>query len=438
MRRSLVIAGAAALCAAAGPLHAQGSAVDQQSACMTGRIGTGVANPCDDGSAVYFSPAGMVLHGGAVSLGVALVHNSSTFRYDAPSLPGETIERDPETVPVPQAFVTHRLRPNLAVGFGAWAPYGLGLKWPVCPADEPNCEGQNFEGRYTGYDNAIRALYFQPTVSWAVIPDRLLLGVGVDYVRANIEVNQRADLPTLGLTGVDIADVTLEGSGSGWTGHVGAMLRVAPRTWLGGRYLHSVEVDLDGDATFDQVTVNPVVDALLAPQFAEGGQLDDQGIATTIEFPYQWIVGISHQLTDQLNLMFDFQRTGWSSFDEFDIDFENATAANRVLNLGYSDANTLRFAAEYDWNDALTLRAGYRYNEAATPRATPFLPEGERNYYTAGFGYRFSPALSADFAYQYIHQPDRRGSVRPGGPEVGIYEAQAQVFAFTLAYRFGR
>jgi long-chain fatty acid transport protein len=317
-----------------------------------------------------------------------------------------------------------------------WAPYGLGIKWPVCPIENSSCGEQNFEGRFTGYDNAIRAIYVQPTVSFAAIPDRLLLGVGVDYVKSNIEVHRRGDAPTIGLAGRDVADAVLEGDGTGVTAHVGAMLRISPKTWIGARYLHSVKVDMDGTATFEQVPVNVVVDALLAPQFVDGGPLGDQGIATTIEFPSQWVVGISHQATDQLNLMLDYQRTGWSSFDQFDIDFENATAANQVLELNYRDSNTFRLAAEYDWNEALTLRGGFRYNTAATPRATPFLPEGERNYFTAGVGYRFTPKLSADLAYQYIHQPDRRGTVRPGGPEVGVYGAKGQVFGFTLAYRF--
>jgi long-chain fatty acid transport protein len=108
-----------------------------------------------------------------------------------------------------------------------------------------------------------------------------------------------------------------------------------------------------------------------------------------------------------------------------------------VLNLNYRDANTFRLAAEYAATDALALRAGFRYNTAATPRATPFLPEGERNYYTVGLGYRFTPRLAADFAFQLINQPDRRGAVRPGGNSVGVYESSGQVFGFTLSYKFG-
>ncbi|HEU0053261.1 MAG TPA: outer membrane protein transport protein [Longimicrobium sp.] len=440
MRRSLAIAGAAvAVCAAAGPLHAQGSSVDQQSACMTGRVGAGIAHPCDDASAVYFSPAGLVMHPGAVSIGVSLVNSSNEFQYDATADPSRTvIHRDAETVPVPQVFASYRVNPRVAVGIGAWAPFGLGLEWPVCPVDNPGCTGENFEGRFTGYDNSLRAVYIQPTVSFAAIPDRLLLGVGVDYVTSSIEVHRRGDAPTAGLAGVDVADAALEGDGTGVTAHVGAMLKITPRTWIGARYLHSVSVDMDGTADFEQVPVNTVVDALLAPQFVDGGPLGDQGISTEVEFPWQFVVGISHQATDQLNLMFDYQRTGWSAFDAFDIDFENATAANQVLTLNYRDANTFRFAAQYDWNERLTLRGGFRYNTAATPRATPFLPEGERNYYTAGIGYAITPKLSADFGYQFIHQPDRRGAVRPSGPEVGVYSAKGQIFGFTLAYRFGK
>ena len=60
MRRGVALAGAAvATVLAAGALQAQGSALDQHSACMSGRVGAGVAAPCDDGSAVYFNPAAL-------------------------------------------------------------------------------------------------------------------------------------------------------------------------------------------------------------------------------------------------------------------------------------------------------------------------------------------------------------------------------------------
>ncbi|HEX8697148.1 MAG TPA: outer membrane protein transport protein [Longimicrobium sp.] len=439
MRRSLAIAGAAALaCAAVGtPLSAQGSSVDQHSACMAGRVGAGIASPCDDGSAVYFSPAGLAMRPSAVGLNLTLIRASSKFEYHAgrqPPLEDNPVRRDPEVVPVPALWLSYRPNPRLAAAVGVFAPYGLGLEWPVCPTDDADCDQLNFEGRYTGYDNSLRSIYVQPTVAYQVAPG-FSLGAGLDYVRLTIDVSQRADAPSVGLSGRDIADANLKGDGNALTGHVGAVLRLSPRTTLGARYLHSVKVDMDGDADFTQIATGTVFDAALAAQFAPGGPLADQAIATEIELPAQAVAGLAYRATDALMLFADYQWTGWKSFDQFDIVFENGDTT--VLELDYRNTNTFRFAAEYGWNERLALRAGFRYNTAATPRATPFLPEGERNYYTVGLGYRVTPALSADLAFQYINQPPREGAVRPGGGRVGVYSSSGQVFGFTLAYRFG-
>lgn len=442
MRRSLAIAGAAVVaCAAVGsPLHAQGSGVDQQSACMSGRVGAGVASPCDDASGVYFSPAGLATQGSAISVGVTLVNAGNKFTYDVGQQPAgspASIERDRETIPVPQAFVSYRLHPRAAAAVGVFAPYGLGLKWPVCSIDTAaTCDPSNtFEGRYTGYDNSLRAIYVQPTVAFDLIPGRLQVGAGLDWVHGSIEVHQRADAPTVGLRGRDVADVTLEGNGSGIAFNAGAILHVNHNTSIGFRYLSSTNIDFSGDASFTQVPTGTIFDPLLAPQFQTGGPFVNQGISTEIEFPHQIVAGISYRPVEVLNLLFDYQRTGWSSFDAFNIDFDSSP--DRVLTLNYRDTNTFRFAGEFMYSDALSFRAGFRYNQAATPRATPFLPEGERNYYTAGLGWHITPALSADFSYQFIKQPDRRGAVRPDEPTIGVYDAFGQTFGLTLAYRFG-
>jgi long-chain fatty acid transport protein len=441
MRRSLAIAGAVFACAAVGtPLHAQGSGVDQQSACMSARMGAGVASPCNDASGVYFSPGGLAMQGSAVSLGVTLVRAGNTFRYDPGQEPvnsAAVVKRETEIVPVPQFFASVKVTPRLAAAVGAFAPYGLSLSYPVCPVDDPQCDGPNFEGRFTGYDNSLRALFIQPTLSYELIPGRVSVGAGVALVRSSIEVHRRADAPQIGLRGTDIADAELSGDGNGITANVGLVVRASDKTAFGVRYLHSTEVDLDGTADFTQITTGTVFDPALSAQFAANGPLADQGISTTIKFPSQLVVGISYRPLEIVNLLFDWQRTTWSTFDSFVIDFENASATDQTLNLNYRNTNTFRFGTQIDWSDALAFRLGYRYNNAATPRGTPFLPEGERNYYTAGLGWRPLRGISTDFSVQYIHQPDRRGAVRPDEPTVGIYTAKGMTFGFTLAYHFG-
>jgi long-chain fatty acid transport protein len=361
MRRSLAFASAAATCLAAGtPLHAQGSAVDAQSACLAGRVTAGIANPCADGSAVYFSPAGMANSPSAVSAGVALVRSGNTFHYDAAVVPPDgarEIEREAEVIPVPQAYVNFRVSPRLAVGVAALAPYGLGLEWPVCDAATPRCGEPNFEGRFTGYDNTLRGFYIQPTVAYQVVPDRFSVGAGFDYVMGSIEVHRRQFGPAaLGLSNTEVADVTLEGDGTGVTYHVGAWLRLSERTALAARYLGAAEVEMDGDATFVQVPTGvPGVDAQIG-----AGLPEDQGVGTTIEFPAQVVVGVSHQATRRLNLMLDYQRTYWSSFDAFPVNFEDEAPESLALN--YDDANTFRLGADFQATDALKVRGGFRYN----------------------------------------------------------------------------
>jgi long-chain fatty acid transport protein len=439
--RGLAIAGAmAAAGLAAAPLQAQGSALDQHSACMSARVGAGVADPCPEASAVFFSPAALADHPTNLTGGVLVVWSSNRFRYDpatAPPPPADAeVLRETERVLVPHVFAAYRASPRLAAGIGFFAPYGLGLHWPVCPVEDIQCGESNFEGRFTGYDNSLRSYYVQPTVAYQVVPGVLNVGAGVDYVRATIGVRRRIPGPAeVGLGSAEVADADLNGSGSTLTAHVGATLRLTPRSLVGVRYLHSARVDLEGRGAFQQIpTGNPLVDLAVAQQFQPGGQLADQPVSGSIEFPAHLVVGISHRPVPQLNLLADFQRTWWSSFDVLDMRFQDA-GTTVPLELDYRDANTFRFAADYAATEMVSVRAGFRYNTAATPRATPFLPENERNYYTVGLGLRPLPRLTADLAFQHMVQPDRAGSVRPGGVRAGVYEGTGTTFSLTMSYR---
>jgi long-chain fatty acid transport protein len=431
---------------------------------MSARMGAGIASPCRDASAVYFSPAALAVQPSAIGVGVTLVRSGNSFTYDASDV---RVERETTNTPVPYGFGSFRFGERFAAGIGVFAPYGLGLEWPL-----------GFEGRYVGYDNALRGLYIQPTVAFQAIPNRLSVGAGVDFVRGRIEINQRSDLATVALPnqplpgqrltfanlgipyGTDFADVKLAGDGSGVTFHLGAHLRATEAVSLGIRYLHEAKVDLDGTAEFRPVATglrlaanNPLgapagtsVDNLVAGQFGTGGLLVNRGLASQITFPSQLVVGAALQATPALRLMADYQRTGWSSFDALQVNFQPVagepaqqdTLLDQTLNLGYRDANTFRLGAEFGVLDQFVLRGGFRYNTAATPTGTPLLPENERNYYSAGFGFAPGERFGLDLSYQYIQQADRRGRVRGAGPNVGLYTASGHTFGVTASYRFGR
>ncbi|HEU0080335.1 MAG TPA: outer membrane protein transport protein, partial [Longimicrobiaceae bacterium] len=332
MRRSLVVAGAA-LALSAASAHAQGSAVQTHSSCATSMGAAGVARPCEDGSAILFNPAGMVNQPGVIGLGWTGIRTGGSFTYD---ITGETIERDESTASVPFGFASFRLGRRVAAGIGAFNPYGLTSEWPVCDVETPRCDAANFEGRYVGYHTQLKNIFIQPTVAFQATP-WLSLGAGLDVVMASLAIDQRADLATLTVpgqaftfgnlgvpSGTDFADIKLAGDGTGITFNLGATARVNEKVSLGVRYMHSTEIDDDGDADFTPVATgltlpagNPLgapagapVDALLASQFATGALVDGD-IATSLTLPAQLVLGIAFRPLERLTVLADYQWTSW-------------------------------------------------------------------------------------------------------------------------------
>src|SRR2546423_12882661 len=156
MRRfaSLLLAGAAVSLVAALPsrLSGQGFGVYEHNTCAMGRAGVTAARPCADGSAIYFSPAGLAgLTGTHVSAGVTLIGAQGSFTDD---FLGTRSDLKNPLIPVPSIYVTHAFSPKVTAGIGLYAPYGLETRW----------DSANFQGRFLGYNTNIRSIYVQTTI----------------------------------------------------------------------------------------------------------------------------------------------------------------------------------------------------------------------------------------------------------------------------------
>jgi long-chain fatty acid transport protein len=453
-------------------LGAQGFGIYEQGTCAMGRAGTGVAAPCADGSAIFFNPAGLAgFKGGRATIGVTLLDVQGGFTDDVSR---QKTSLDDPLLAIPQVYAAYGVTPKLGVGIGLFAPYGLQTRWPL-----------TFDGRFAGYDNILRSVYIQPTVAYQVTP-WLSLGGGLDIVLGKVELNQRLDLAdapvptTLGVPagtifgqfgiapGTDFADTHLEASKTTVTAHWGAIFKVNDKLSIGGRYLMHATFDYAGTAEFSQVPTNLVipatitvgaftipagtpVDALLAAPVTSGGLdlfntvLTAQTVTTQITNPEQLILGLAFKPRNDWTLFVDYQFTRWSKFDTVNIDFANPLL-NRVLHEDYQNTNGIRLAAEWAKDAKWTFRGGYLRHQGAAPdqTVTPLLPEGSRNEFTGGFTVKLSPGFSADVAYQYIKQNDRRGRTREAlfnqAPTTllnhGVYDFHAHLFGVSLGYAF--
>lgn len=444
--------------------HAQGFGVYEHGTCEMGRAGATVAQPCNASTAIFYNPAGVAsTQGFTISGGVTVVDAFGSFTDD---LTQTEIELDNDPITVPHVYAQYGLNDKLGIGLGLFVPYGLGTVWPT----------EGFQGRYLGYDNQLQSIYVQPTVAYQ-LTDRLSIGVGLDVVFGSVKLTQRIDLseqvanPAAGITfaqlgiptGTDFGNVQLDGSGTGFGGHVGIQYEATDWLDLGARFLAPVTVTYDGEADFEQVMTdiilppqNPIalsrpdipndqplpLDAVVAGSFADG-PLVDQDVETEITLPAQFVGGVALQASPQLLLLLDYQWTGWSSFDRLPLDFEQDALDTEQVE-DYDDTHGVRLGAEFAVSDAFMLRAGYLTHSAAAPEqtVTPLLPEAYRNEFTFGVGWQPTPMIQIDAAYQFLNQNDRRGRVTehgetfdPNEDNDGLYSFDAHLFGATVTVR---
>ena len=445
----MAVGGLIALVGAPGSLKAQGYSVNEHSACAMARGGTGVADPCNDGSAMVYNPAGLAGLGkgrGLFGAGLTLIAPRGNYEDD---LTGEKDDLQSKFIPVPTLYAAYGLSDKVAIGIGAYAPYGLETNWDT-----------DAQGRFLGYKSVIRNIYVQPTLAVRLHP-RIDVGAGFDFTFSHVQLRQHLDLSEQAvpaglfpasvqtfadvgiLTGTDFADANLHGNATGVGYHLGVIFRPVDRLSVGIRYLSRQKITFDeGTVEFEQINTNILLgglplDAALAAQFADGAPLSKQGAKTAIRLPEQLTVGAAVDVTPRFKVLADATMSNWKVFDALSIEFERAGTV--TLEENFKRVWAFRFGGEYDISPSTTLRAGFLTHKGASPdeSVTPNLPEGDRSEVTAGIGTRLGSKLRVDLAYQFIDQADRRGRIVPD-PAVttGLYSFHAHLFGASFAYSF--
>ena len=432
--------------------NAQGFGIYELSACAMARGAAGVAQPCDDGSAIAVNPAAIAGHEGVTfGSGGLLVFATGSFTSDDST----RTALESSVSPVPYAYFVYGVNSRLALGVGGYVPYGLGLKWPL-----------EFDGRFVSFDSTLKTFYVQPTVGYA-LTSSLSVGGGATIALSSVELNRREDLARvpLGATGLafgalvsDRTDfVTTQLSASGATGvgfNLGMRLKVNDRFQVGARYMSGITFSYEGDATFTPTPgsivvtkANPLGLPIGAPLDPLVGQvlsnLPNQAASTELHMPAQFVLGVAVRPTPPLTIFADYHWVGWSVFDSVTLDFANPSTPDEELVQGYRDTGSLRLGAEFALTPTLQLRSGYAYTQAAAPdqTVTPLLPEAQRDHVMVGVGWAFRPRFTLDVAYHFVAQADRRGRVvnPPPGSNVdlnsGIYRSRGDLLGITLTYR---
>ncbi len=326
---------------------------------------------------------------------------------------------------------------RLSFGTAVYAPLILGF---VRDEEDP--------GKFYGQELGLtRLTYFSPTVSWQY-SDTLALGFGVgfSYFGVGLKLDYRAPNGFTGglnqllsgqcagqgsLAGINIcaAEIdpyeklfTLEADlNEPFSPTVNFGLLWEPNAWLtvGAVYQTESSDRLAGDISVDlapnitafllglstgTTPIPPaIIDNLTGVNTQNNGKIRETGYID-ITMPQHFAIGASVQVSPRWKVNVDWKWTQTSAWDNLAFYFDEPLRVLSTLSpiagvdqnaliipRGYEDASNFAYGVEYQFNDQVSLRAGYEPRDSGIPddKRDFLIPLGDSTLY--GFGASWTP-----------------------------------------------
>lgn len=378
--------------------YGTGFRLPDQDAFATAR-GEAFVATADNPSAIYYNPAGIAqLHGHNFRAGVYAIDLEPS--YDAPS--GGSFDGDDNFHAVPQFFYTYSPEKcPLSFGLGAYAPYGLGNKWP-----------QDTGFRTVGTEASLAYFTISPAVAWKV-SETLSIGAGLTVNYADTELSQGIVWPSQ-----PYDKFRFEGSGWALGYNVGLLWKAHEKLSFGAAFRSRTKITLDGHTdAYNNVPLPSPPAPFPIPTFSQ--RTDAKG---DFPFPLMFVVGVSYRPTPKWNLEFNAEYTGWDTMNTVVI--RQATPVpplipkNVPVVFNWESSWYYEFGVTRYLDNGWRVSAGYIFNENSVPDANyqPLVADLDRHFFSVGAG-RVGKRFDFDVAYQFGYGPSRTvsGSAYSGG-----------------------
>ncbi len=405
--RSLSI-GSAVTCLVFGQAYASGFALIENGAAGQGNAYAGAAAHTNDASTIFFNSAGMMrLEGEQLSLAAHFISPNSSFQNQGSSLNaaaggGALTGNDDDggqSAIVPNFYWVKPLNDQSSFGIGIQSLFGLATKYD-----------KNWVGRYHAVETDLKTININPSIAYQV-NSKLSIGGGVNIVYADIVFSNAIDFGTLAgapQSQDGFAELTGDNSSDpGYGFNFGLQYAMTPNTWLGVSYRSEVDLDLEGGADF---TVPAATVTALGGAGVGTVAFVDTGIKSSVTLPASLALSIASEV-GKVTYLADVTWTGWSSFDELRIDFDNAAQADAVTTESWKDTLRYSIGMDYQYSDLLILRTGVAYDETPIPsaeRRTARVPGNDRTWLSFGLSYLMDDDLTVDVGYSHLFIDDVR------------------------------
>ncbi|HLJ73810.1 MAG TPA: outer membrane protein transport protein [Thermoanaerobaculia bacterium] len=394
-------------------------------------MGGAFAATADDPSAIFYNVAGIAqLRKTEVLFGDTLINFQNSYKGDPNDIftagTSGSLYRA-HTFSVPNAYVTVPFGSNLTFGVGVFAPFGLRTNW-----------AQPWIGRYVSNDADIKTVSVEPAVAWQTSDGRLAVGVGAEYRRARVILDQTAGPAFNPFTGrfADLADSYLSSDWSSkWGWNVGVLFKPTPMWRLGASYRAPMTIGFTGTATITQIpSGNAQFDALVKAQLPP-----TQPVNTSIPFPSFLYLAAGTSVIHNWDIEFDAVRNDWNRFKTLQINLETTPQASVTRTENWKSTWSYRLGTNHPVATHWDIRLGALYDKNPEPvtAVTPLLPDADREGVSFGLGYHNGPFIidATEFALHFKRRGTNGTAIFPENIN-GTYQTDANLVTINFGYRF--
>ncbi|MCK5276484.1 MAG: porin [Alphaproteobacteria bacterium] len=411
--RLLGMTALAGLCAAvtlpADDAHAAGYALKEQSAAAQGNSFAGATAGAEDITYMFFNPAGLTRQEGH-QVGVVISYISPQADTDNATggLGGEISASAGDPAVVPAAYAMWSVTPELKLALAINVPFGLATEYT-----------DTWAGRFHAIESELKTLNINPVVAYRF---NEMISVGAGFQAQHIEATLSNAIDADFDLGNGLQEVVgeMEGDDWGYGFNLGMMVEFSEATRLGLGYRSKIDSTLAGDITVNGSFADTVTADLTTPASAT--------------------IGLYHDINEQWAIMGEIGWTGWSSFDEIRVQFDNLPLADSVTPEDWDDV--WFFAAGVTWRPTAewTIRGGLAFDQSPIPNATrtPRIPGADRTWLSVGARYELSPTFAIDAGYTHIFVDDSTVDLAGGTPLAftANYENSVDILALQGTFRF--
>ncbi|HMA29505.1 MAG TPA: outer membrane protein transport protein [Thermoanaerobaculia bacterium] len=378
----------------AGRLEAAGFALFEQGS-KGNAVAGAFAATADDPSAMFWNPAGnafvdrFTLEGG----GFAIIRPTAELDGRSP-YPGDGYHAEMSNAlyAIGHGYLVVPLSDSVKLSGGFWTPNGLGVPW-----ENPD----TFAGRYINQRVDLRQLAVSAQLAFK-LSDWVAIGGGPEVRFTDVKLSK--NIPAVNpftQRVVDIAHVSIVSEGTPVKVGFAAGLLVKPceRVRFGISYHSHMDVDLEGPATFGQIsTGSPQFDAAVAQSLPFGKKPQAR---TTLQFPSVTMFGVAYEVTPNLTLEADGTYTGWKVFDQTVLQIDGLP--DTVLTHNWVNTWAIRAGLTYRMGSSW-VAGGFLYDQTPQPDADagPFLPDANRTGGTIGAGISLTPHFQFQVSSLFI------------------------------------